>query len=696
MAEFEILAPAGNLDTLICAINNGADAVYIGGQNFSARKNAVNFTNEEIHKAVEYAHLFGAKVFVTVNTLVYDCEFTELIDYIAFLYSAGVDALIIQDLGVLSVIKEHFPDFELHASTQMTVHNIAGAKIAKKLGFKRVVLSRELTFEEIKNISESVDIELEVFAHGALCMSYSGQCLMSSFIGARSGNRGDCAQPCRLPYTLMTSDGKAVSEKDRYLLSLKDLCLVEKMDELKKCGVKSLKIEGRMKSAEYVSVVTSIYDKYRHGGEVEKSDLLSLENIFSRSGFTRGYLEGNTGRHMLNYEKNNDDVYKNISSDIKHLADSLKKKKTHAPVVFDAQVKIMLDKPIELIVTALSRTVSVKGSVDAQKALNVPLTKERISEQIGKTGSTPFALGSIEIDMEEGISLPVKEINAVRRDALSLLQAEITKTDREPVSVNFKTKAKALKAEDKVSFNAQVKTLKQMYCAIDAGFNRVLVPYSLYVKNKVEIDAISHDICVVLPVVTRDNVPIDIHSIKRDVYASNISHLDCDLQGRIYADYTLNAFNSYTTDVLKSFGVDRVCLSPELNLRDVSSVSSEMEKEIIVYGRLPLMTVQNCIVKSSLDSCGCKTGYYLLKDRKGMLFPVFTDKGVCTNTIHNSLPIYMADKLDLVEKSGVSNMRFVFTTEKEDEIYRIYHMYQNAIKPDFEFTRGHYFRERMT
>ena len=234
--QFEILSPAGSLATLKAAVNNGADAVYIGGKAFSARKNAVNFSDEEIVEAVHYAHLYGAKVYVTVNTLISDSELPKVHDFAKFLYENQVDALIIQDLGVLKMMRESFPDFEVHASTQMTIHNLAGARLAKELGFSRVVLSREMSFEEIKNISENVDIELEVFVHGALCMSYSGQCLMSSFLGARSGNRGACAQPCRLPYTLCDFSKKPISQKDKYLLSLKDLCLIDEMETLKECG----------------------------------------------------------------------------------------------------------------------------------------------------------------------------------------------------------------------------------------------------------------------------------------------------------------------------------------------------------------------------------------------------------------------------------------------------------------------------
>ncbi len=691
MPEFEILAPAGNLDTLTCAINNGADAVYIGGQAFSARKNAVNFTNEEIEKAVMYAHRYDAKVYVTVNTLIYDSEFDELYKFIDFLYTCGVDALIIQDLGVLALVKRCFRDFEVHASTQMTIHNVEGARIAKELGFKRVVLSRELTFEEIKRISQSVDIELEVFVHGALCMSYSGQCLMSSFIGGRSGNRGDCAQPCRLPYTLMSADGSKLSEKEKYLLSLKDLCLVDEIAALADCGVKSLKIEGRMKSAEYVSVVTSVYNKYRQGDKVAADDYATLENIFSRSGFTKGYPEGKTGRHMLNYEKNNDNVYNNISKDVRELADNLKNKR-HAPIEFTAKACVKMGKPMELTVCAKDKTVTLTGSINAERAVNVAITKDRLIEQIGKSGSTPFALAGAEIDVDPGVSLPVKEVNNLRRDALTLLDEKICTSYRKSPAIKLTAKKIEGKIYDKINLHAEVRTMEQLKSAINAGFDKILIPYGLYANHKDIIDNMGQDFAVVLPSIVRDNRRIDMSILSGEVYASNLSQLAMCGEKKVNANYNINAFNSSSLDFLKELGVNTVCISPEMNLKELSAMTASLDKEIIIYGRLTLMTVQNCVIKSAIGSCGCTDNHYLLRDRKAVCFPLFADKASCTNTICNSLPLYMADKLDAFPTQGISAMRFIFTTENAKDISNIYRMYANREKASFDFTRGHYFR----
>ena len=689
--KFEILSPAGSFDTLVCAVNNGADAVYIGGQSFSARKNAVNFSNEEILSAVRYAHLHNAKVYVTLNTLVADSELKEAYDFTAFCYRAGVDALIIQDLGILHMVRSYFPDFEIHASTQMTVHNAAGARLAKEMGFKRVVLSRELSFEEIKKISRSVDIELEVFVHGALCMSYSGQCLMSSFLGARSGNRGACAQPCRLPYTLLDKAGKDVSGRDKYLLSLKDLCLVDEIDTLRECKVTSLKIEGRMKSSDYVSIVTSIYNKYRNGGKVSGEDLSILKNIFSRSGFTKGYLNADTGRHMLNYNQNNDKVYSNISESVKSLADELKSI-TPPKIPFTAKACVSMAKPMELTACAMGKTVNVTGSIPAQEAVSVPLTQERIISQLAKTGATEFELGDAAITLDEGVSLPVKEINELRRSALSMLTDAVCLPERLGVNGQFQPCIGSAGFDGKVSFNAEVMTLEQAHAAAMAGFDKLLVPYSLYEKHKAELDGLPALAAVILPPIVRDINPVDDDILPCEVYASNISQINYASGHTVTADFRINTFNSYAVKLLKEQGVHSVCLSPELNLRQIHLLTSSLPTELIVYGRIPLMTVQNCVVKSAHGRCSCTDDMYYLRDRKGVKFPVFTHKGSCTNTIYNSAPVYMADRLSELPREGICAYRFIFTTETPDHIESIIFNYKNSLKYDGDFTRGHYYR----
>ena len=686
--KIEILSPAGSYDAFVCAVKSGADAVYMGGQCFNARKNAANFSDEEIVSAVRFAHLHSVKVYVTLNTLVSDSELGEVYDFIEFLYNAGVDALIIQDLAVLSIVKRYFPDFEVHASTQMTVCNLEGASLAKEMGFKRVVLSRELTFDEIKNIAENVDIELEVFVHGALCMSYSGQCLMSSFIGSRSGNRGACAQPCRLPYTLHSADGKWRSESQKFPLSLKDLCLVEEIEKLSSIGVKSLKIEGRMKSSDYVSIVTSTYNKYRHGGKVDKEDIDKLRNIFSRSGFTKGYFEGSTGRHMLNYDKNNDDVYLNILDSVKSEAKAIKEG-TLPKIPFDARISLSLFKPAVLTVFAMGSEVTVTGTQKCEKAINVPLTKDRIISQMSKTGATEFELGNTHIDMDEGISLPIKEINELRRIALEKLTDSITAISRQG-----KTGDLVLPEESEFSYDnkflARILSIEQAKSAKEAGFDKILVPYSLYAKNKEYFDNLKTEISVILPPTVKDSKLIDWQIIKGEVYATNISHLLMADKLNMRADFTLNTFNSLAIEELKNMGIKSVCFSVEANLMQIRKLRSTLPIEFVVYGKIPLMTVQNCVIKSSLNKCGCDDSIYYLKDRKDMAFPVKADKLTCTNTIYNASPLYMADKLTEIPNNHA--MHFVFTDENPEQIKKIFDAYKTNAKPLKDFTRGHYYR----
>ncbi len=686
--KIEILSPAGSYDTFVCAVKSGADAVYIGGRSFNARKNAVNFSNDEIVSAVRFAHLHSVKVYVTLNTLVSDAELGGVYDFIEFLYNAGVDALIIQDLAVLGIVKKYFPDFEVHASTQMTVCNLEGARLAKEMGFKRVVLSRELTFQEIKHIAENVDIELEVFVHGALCMSYSGQCLMSSFIGSRSGNRGACAQPCRLPYTLCEFNGKNISGSKKYLLSLKDLCLVEEIEKLSAIGVKSLKIEGRMKSSDYVSIVTSTYNKYRHGGKVAKEDIDKLENIFSRNGFTKGYLEGNTGRHMLNYDKNNDDVYVNILGSVKEEAQSIKDS-ILPKIPFDAHIKLSLFKVATLTVFAMGSEVTVTGSQPCEKAINLPLSEDRIISQMSKTGATEFELRNIEIDMDEGISLPIKELNELRRIALEKLTDSIVSIARQGKTGQL-VLPKTTKASYDNKFFARILSTEQAKAAIDAGFDKILISYSLYTKDKEYFDALETETSVILPPTAKNSKVINWQIIKGEVYATNISHLLMADKLNMSADFTLNTFNSLAIEELKNRGIQSVCFSVEANLKEISKLKPTLPMEYVVYGKIPLMTVQNCVVKSSLGKCGCDDSIYYLKDRKDMVFPVKADKLTCTNTIYNTAPLYMADKMsELPDNNG---MHFIFTDESPEEIKRIFNSYKTNAKPLNDFTRGHYYR----
>ncbi len=692
--SIEILAPAGSLESLKSAVNCGADAVYLGGQKFSARKNAQNFTDEELLEGINYAHLRGAKVHVAVNTLMHESELNDVFNYLKFLNDISCDAVIVQDLGVLNIIKEYFPKMEIHASTQMTIHNLEGALRAKELGFKRAVLSRELSLNEISYISKNAGIETEVFAHGALCMSYSGQCLLSSMLGGRSGNRGYCAQPCRLSYTLLNDKKQQISEDSRYLLSLKDMCLLDEIDKLQNANVTSLKIEGRMKGENYSALTSYLYSKAKNNGDDKTADIDMLRDIFSRNGFTKGYFNSSYGRHMLNYSSNCDDIYKNQSDEVLKFADSLIKTnevKRCVSGIFYGE----LDKPLSLEISLDGIKVKAFSNVCPQRAIKTPTSEERIINQLNKTGGLPFEFSDLKIFADKDINIPIKAINELRRDAFLKLEDEILKPKDKKTDMVYNYKKSTPKAQKSV-FTCEVLNISQAKCAKDLGFRRIYIPYSVYNEQKDYFNKHPDIFYLMLSPIERDKFRLDLDKVNlKNICASNISQItDCG-NLNIHANYTLNIYNSRSQNELKAMGVGSLCLSPELNFKEIKEALTDIDTEIIVYGKIALMTVQNCIVKSALGECdkNCKNSFYYLKDRKNMHFPIFTQRGQCTNVLYNSLPIYMGDKMDELLKLGTKYLRFIFTTENSDDITKIVKMYQNRVSFfNNEYTRGHFMR----
>ncbi len=688
--RLEILAPAGEMKSLMAAVNNGADAVYLGGSRHSARKSAANFDDSKLKEAVDYAHLRGVLVYVALNTLIQEDELEQVYRFVRYCDSIGVDALIVQDLGVVYMIRKFFPHMTIHASTQMTLHNLAGVKAAQKLGFERVVLSREMSFDEIKYVSDNCDAELEVFGHGALCMCYSGQCLMSSLIGGRSGNRGACAQPCRLPYTVCDKDRKPIGSTDKYYMSLKDLSAVEHIDRFRDCGIASLKIEGRMKSPEYVAVVTSVYDKYRNGGKVDKRDLALLENIFSRSGFTDGYLFGKTGRHMLNADRHNDDVYRNISHDAHSTASQLIDRKKLVPV--DVYINVSLGEVPYAVFTCGEHTVSAMGQVRAEAALKSETAAERIIEQISKLGGTAFKVGDLTYNIDSGINIPIKEINNLRRMAVAMLEQEIL--HRTPRTYGeYSYDAEAVKSSF-AGRSASVRSIEQAKKAYDLGFGRIYIPYQVYSSNRKFFNSEADVFALMLPAVASDSKLREYARCGLDrVCVSNISQIDTFSTKKISANYSMNVYNTMAQSQLALMGADCVCMSPELNISQLNKAVGNIDREIVVYGRMVLMTVKNCLVKSAAGKCGCNGDVRYLLDRKGAYFPLYTDTSSCTNVIYNCQPLYMGDRIKELEGMGCSWMRFDFTDETPEQMEYITDMFDKGAKlPEGTFTRGHYYR----
>lgn len=687
MAGMELLAPAGGMRELIAAVQSGADAVYLGAADFSARAGADNFDWDELCAAVKYCHIYGVKVHCALNTLIKERELSNAIDTAKRIYECGADAIIIQDIGLAAHLSRMMPDMELHASTQMTVTSLEGVKYLEEHGFSRVVLARELSFSEIAEIARGARAELEVFVHGAICMCYSGQCLMSGVLGGRSGNRGRCAQPCRLKYSLMRGDMK---EKEAHLLSPKDMALIDRLGELDRLGVASLKIEGRLKSAEYVSAVTGVYRKYLDApGRVKAEDMDELRSAFSRSGFTDGYFTGHLGREMMAH-----DVPANNASNV---FTSAAKERAAGRIVRRVPISIYASLLLGdvLRVTAYDNDGNCavcEGDIKAEAARKVPLSASRIREQLEKLGDTPFNADETAVEVDEGITIPIKEINSVRRKACDELIRMRTKRDRKPI--NDMPFPDARPAEpDELYLTAEVETIEQARAVLAAeGVKRLFAPAEITAEltgysGDTEIVTKAADIYRAADIAT-DSVSVSSPAALR--FYGNKAR---------YGDMRLNIYNSLT---VKAFsGLKCVMHSPELNMREIADITARsggVETEIIGYGRLPLMLMRNCPIKA-VGKCQAGKNIYALRDRKGLEFPLLcTDRGTgsCRAVLLNSKPVYTADIIDELRVLKINCIRLKFTVENSGQCGKIVSVYKNAIRgkktPRMEentFTRGH-------
>jgi len=666
MVDFELLAPAGGMDSLAAAVSAGADAIYIGGR-FSARSEQAVFDDDTICEAVKYCHLHGVDVHVAVNTLIKDAEFDEAVEYVNFLYKTGVDAVIIQDLGLASVVKKCMPQLVMHASTQMTASTLSGVKKLEELGFSRVVLARELSRDEIEYICKNASAEIEVFVHGALCMSYSGQCLMSSLIGGRSGNRGKCAQPCRLPYEIVSDNG---TKRKGYILSPKDLSLADEIKALKSFGVKSLKIEGRLKRPEYVATVVGtlrdVIDSEKTLSKVQKDQLLGA---FNRGGFTKGYFNGKLGADMMSGVKPGniaDGVYPDYVLDI--VAGKRKKK---IPVNIFAT--LCIGKPLSVKITDCDGNVAYGTSETvAEAAINKPLTDDMLEERLKKLGDTPFECESIYVETDGISTIRAKDINHARRTAQQMLTTMREKRLVQDVC-EFEKKQR-VSNDFGLTLSCEVRTVEQARAA-----------------RELNIDTVYGDNIEKLSSVPRKEEK----SSGESCLIRNVGQWYDNYDKNLYGDYRLNIANSYAVDLLSD--MKSLCISPELNLKEISSLSKPCPIEVIAYGKLTLMTMANCPIKAA-GLCKKNDKSLRLRDRKNQEFGIIcTDN--CTAELINSKPIYMADKIDDLKKAGVNIARLVFTDETYDTTKRIIEEYKNALDgnralpmPENTFTRGHFYR----
>ncbi len=685
----EILSPAGSWESMVAAVQNGADAVYMGIGTFNARRNAKNFSDEDFLAAIRYCHLRGVKVYLTLNTLLSDRELDEAARVLRMASDYGADAVLVQDWGVFTLAREVAPDLPIHASTQMSLMSLGGANYAARLGMERVVLARELSGSEIKEICSGCRAEVETFAHGALCMCYSGQCAMSALIGARSGNRGRCAQPCRLPYGV---NGPA---KNTYPLSLKDANLSAHLQEMAEMGVACLKLEGRMKRPEYVAVITGIYrrlvDEQRGPTHEEEQQLY---DAFSRSGFTDWYYQGKKGKGMFGTRPENLPEPKELFA----AARASYEKEDHRTAEVSLHGVFRAGEPARLTACAGNATVQVEGAVP-EAARNRALTQEELVSRLGKTGGTVFTAAEISVQLDEGLMLPASTINAMRRDALDLLARQLEQ-QKEAGRRTFDAAPlpPAPHHSEQMRFTCSISRPEQLSDALlDCRPEMVYIPLELLEQMDLSPYAGRTRFCAVLPRVFRTADEALFRRILKAtphlsaVAVNNLGHLPVveGLGLEVRGDFGMNVFNSRALLFLKEQGLSSATLSFELRQAQIRDLEKYLPCEAIVYGRLPLMIMENCVITNNVG-CNCRNENYL-SDRTGQQFPLLRAYG-CRNEIQNSHTLFLADKPDY-QKAGLSFARLRFTTESPEECVTVFRRYldENDYVPQ-DYTRGLFYR----
>ncbi|MBE5039772.1 U32 family peptidase [Ructibacterium gallinarum] len=685
--KIELLAPAGNMECLKAAVSAGADAVYFGGKAFGARSFADNFGPQEIYEAAVYCRLRKVKTYVTVNTMTLDREFSDLESFAGILADAGIDGIIVQDLGVVRYFQQLCPEMSIHASTQMTVHNLAGVRLLESMGVQRIVLSRELSREDMQHILSHCNAEIEVFVHGAMCMSYSGQCLMSSVLGGRSGNRGSCAQPCRLPYH--SGDGR-----EQFYLSLKDMSLIRHLAQLEKMGVASLKIEGRMKGPDYVSVVTRIYRKcIDEKRQPSREEYEMLNRVFYRGGLTDGYFTGKTGKSMFAFHKP-DNPYVKGNMVLPALPEKT------VPVLLSA---ILREGSLpELTLEGLGESVTCRGEKPLEKAEKEPAGLDETKKQLSKMGGTAFFAEKIEIQRFGKPFVPVRVLNGLRREAVAALEKKIMEQARKkmyPLSEDLEREVSM-----EFRFTASVQTAEQ-FCAVkEFPFYRIDVPLHV-VSEQPELFLEEKERMILSP-------PVILHDSQRMALAEQLKQL-CKMgfsalraenlgwiqEGKglfsLWGGHRLNTANSRAMQALKNLGLQAVCLSPELNLAQIRDLKKYLPAEVLVYGYLPLMLTENCISKN-LGQCPCPPEGGKLWDRRGKVFSLLRDGDSCRSVVLNTVPLYMGDQISKIKDAGAAYGRLLFTMESPEECRKICSSCLKGEAPAGEYTRLHFYKGVMS
>lgn len=747
MKELELLAPAGSLKTLKAVIHAGADAVYLGGSMFGARAYANNFNEEELLEAIRFGHIHGRKIILAVNTLLKEYELGQLYDYLRPYYEAGVDAVIVQDMGVMEFIKTHFPNLPIHTSTQMTITNVEGARLLKEQGVERVVTAREMSLEEIQRIHDEVGVELESFIHGALCYCYSGQCLFSSIIGGRSGNRGRCAQPCRLSYEVLQGEKSLTGHHATPILSLKDMCTLPFLYELADHGVYSFKIEGRMKTPEYAAGVVSIYrkymDSYLDGSRipVEKKDIRALLELGNRGGFTNGYYYHHNDSDMLSGESASHNKSEGV------LQDNIRREYVDTELKEKIKGKLILNKecPAKIEVQYGKIKVYYQGDM-VLVAQNRPLTKEVVTEKITKTGNTPFVFENLEVTMDDDIFMPVNQLNQLRRGALEALEEVLLKpyertlpelvetssaeTDRQTTGNAIKEKQISRQSLSQTSgqqsagSSTEVRVLiedaEQLPAVLKADFvDTVYLDCMLYTRENL-LRKLSEDIdrvhasgkkaFYVFPFIFRQQTSLFYEKImpelkKLPLDGIMVRSLDeiafikewGNENWQMVSDSNLYTYSNEAAEYFYRLGMIQDTIPVELNRKEILRRENS-RSEMIIYGRLPLMITAQCIHKNTL---GCMHQHKVLnlKDRYSVHFPVKNFCSECYNVIYNSLPVCLFKEDVTVKKIAPAAVRLSFTTETEEETEQILTIYGDIYKNGgilgqmpMECTNGHFKR----
>lgn len=738
MKKVELLSPAGNYESFIGAVNAGADAVYLAGNKYGARAYADNFSEEEVCNAIQYAHLFGRKVYLTVNILLKDEEIYTLREYLTPFYLCGLDGVIVQDLGAFQVIKENFPDMELHASTQMTLTGVYGAEFLKNMGASRIVPARELSIEEIIEIKKKVDIEIEAFVHGAECYSYSGACLFSSILGGRSGNRGRCAQPCRLPYEVLCNDKKATKE-EQYILSLKDMCTIQMLPSLIESGIDSFKIEGRMKKPEYTAGVTAIYRKYidlyysdKEHFKVSAEDLNRIRKLYIRSEIQDGYYKKHNGKEMITLSKpsysGSDEA---LLSQIRNTYIEVRLKRA-----INGSFQFHCGKPMKctLIDNTTNLSVHVGGTI-VEVASNRPVDEATIKKQVSKTGNTNFQFEHIQIEMDNNIFVPLKSLNELRREAIEQLEQLLLNNNRTILdakdsnfiskkinSSNGKLQA-VVNKEEQLDALLNFEQIKQIFISADCffqnknniGLNNTNDRNKLIENNfnriAEKLQSADKKLAIAFPYIIRKRSYAYLDEIcfllkKKELTGAlvrNIETLDWlkkqNFSKTIVSDASIYCFNKQAKKFMHTL-VDDITAPYELNIKELLSLNIT-DMTIPIYGRIPMMITANCIRKTTMQC----TNNYLdsennrleLVDRYRKQMPVVTNCMHCYNVIYNGQPTSLHSYMNQFITNDVKNMRLDFTTESYAETEKIasyfeqLYMFPNEKQtpPYKEFTKGH-------